>query len=184
MVRIVESENSSRIVLETEEISHHLTRTAAALTQLVGLVVDRRRCLIHEQNLVALQDSSCHANELLFAAREVFSALAGVDQRCSTHLGRSSPDRIRKITEHILVPSLVIVLASDPSSSRHIIVLQQVDPAEGGVDVGVVVLVKDVERRSQGAGENGRVLRDDGEAAAKVGETDLADVFGRLVRTM
>jgi hypothetical protein len=57
-----------------------------------------------------------------------------------------------------------------------------VDPAEGGVDVGIVVLVKDVKCRSQGAGENGRVLRDDGEAAAKVGETDLADVFGRSVR--
>jgi len=51
-------------------------------------------------------------------------------------------------------------------------------PLERSIDIGIVVLVEHIQRRTQSPGQDGWVLRDDRHSRSQIRQTNFGDVFG------
>lgn len=54
--------------------------------------------------------------------------------------------------------------------------------AQSGVNVGIVVLVKHIQSRSERSREDGRILRNDGDSTSQISQANLGNVY-RIIST-
>ena len=101
-------------------------------------------------------------HQLLFAAGEIVPAFA---------------NRVVEVFEDVDIPVFFRHDTVGNGGSRNqIIILEQMDSFERGVNVRIIVLVKHIKSGTQCSRQNSRILRDDSNTGAEIGQANLGNI--------
>lgn len=116
-------------------------------------------------------------NELLFTAWKVVPSFAKVlmRRRLYTIDTINVPDWIREILKYIFIPVFHVVLLIH--RSRGVFILDQMHSPECGVNIDIVIFVKDIECWTQCPGQNCWVLRYNGHSTSQISQSNFWYVY-------
>ena len=136
----------------------------------IGRHIHRRRRLVQDHDFGSRDDGTGEAEELALALGEVEAAFGDLGAEgledvgiCVGGGGSGSAAAGARLSNELV-------------AARETGVADQMNTFEGVAELGIGVLVEGIEVRADGAGEENRVLGDDGKTAAEVVEVDLGDV--------